>query len=73
MFKKIVIIGSMKYYMCQKMNEMRSMIGHKIDFNPWVRGSERPTADTQQNLTKKPETPPPSLLQEMGTGNQTKI
>ena len=59
--------------MCQKVTEMRSMIGHKKDNNLWVRGSERPTADTKQNLTKKPETPPPSLLQEMSTGNQTKI
>ena len=45
--------------MCQKVTEMRSMIGHKKDNNLWVRGSERPTADTQQNLTKKPETPLP--------------
>ena len=59
MLKKIVTIGSMKYYMCQKVTEMRSMIGHKKDNNLWVRGSERPTADTKQNLTKKPETPLP--------------
>lgn len=45
--------------MCQKVTEMRSMIGHKKDNNLWVRGSERPTADTKQNLTKKPETPLP--------------
>ena len=32
---------------------MRSMIGHKMDNNLWVRGSERPTVDTKQNLTKK--------------------
>ena len=49
----------MKYYMCQKVTEMRSMIGHKMDNNLWVRGSERPTVDTKQNLTKKPETPLP--------------
>ena len=52
--------------MCQKVTEMRSMIGHKMDNNLWVRGSERPTADTKQNLRN----PKPPSLSPPGNGNR---
>ena len=33
---------------------MGSIVGHRIDYNAWGGGSERPAAHTQQNLTQVP-------------------
>ena len=43
---------------CSKVTKMGSIVGHRIDYIKWGRGSERPVAHTQQNLTQIPLPPP---------------